>query len=320
MSQPNQPDGFGRWETFQACTLDMTQQGHDAESASQICTDIQHRAEKGLLYKSADSFEILKGKDGAMYVYGPASWEVPDMEYPVPDVATVEFQQNFLKKLFAMPDEYQNVSIDHQSLIIGKPVKKMVGDDGQTYYSHVHEKGMMLITKIRGDINLGWVKKYRDDIENGVYKMYSIRASNATRQLSMLDGKKVNKLLNGDPIEVAIVKQGCCPKAGPLKIISKSAETIDKTLPLEAQMTQLYNQTADNLETVLNTKIESSPPLEIKPEKTPVPSVAERINQLFSNFEIKSSQQQSVQTVDAKPDLTREQIFQKYFPEKKRSE
>lgn len=232
MSETQKP--FARFESFNACVLEMmNEQHHNKEDAQAICGSIEHRAEKGMLYKATDNFEVIKKSNGDMYVYGPASWETPDMEYPVPDVATIPFQKNFLKKMFEMPEEYRNVSIDHQSMIIGRPVQKTVGDNGQTYYSHVHEKGMMLITKIRGDTNLAWVRKYRDDIEKGVYKMYSIRASNATREPSVMDGKRVNLLKDGDPIEVAIVRQGCCPKAGPLTVISKSGENLSLKFDIE---------------------------------------------------------------------------------------
>jgi hypothetical protein len=191
-----------------------------------------------MLYKIDDSFSVVKSKEGDMIVVGPASWEVADMEYPTPDYPTIESQQKFLKKLFEMPEEYRNVSIDHQSLIIGKPLLKAIGDDGQSYFSHVHEKGMVLVTKIRGDTNLGWVQKYRDEIQRGVYKMYSIRASNTVREPAIIEGKRVNKVLDMDPIEVAIVKEGMCPKAGPLEVVAKSAEgSLVKTLEDLSKMT-----------------------------------------------------------------------------------
>ena len=222
MSEIQKP--FARWQSFEECESEMMSQGHDKTSAGAICASIEHRAEKGMLYKASDTLEVIKSKDNKMIIYGPASWEVADMDYPIPDYATVKFQIGFLKKLFEMPEEYRNLSIDHQSLIIGKAVQKAIGEDGQIYYSHVHEKGMMLAGEIRGDTNLGWVKKYREDIQKGVYRMFSIRASNATREPAVVEGRKVNKLLDGDPIEVAIVKQGMCPKAGPLEIVAKSAE------------------------------------------------------------------------------------------------
>lgn len=295
MSEIQKP--FARWANFQECKTEMmTQQHKTEEEAGTICGAIEHRAEKGMLYKGAETLEVIKSKDNKMIIYGPASWETPDMEYPTPDYPTVEFQVNFLNKLLSMPEEYRNLSIDHQSLIMGKAVSKAVGADGQTYYSHVHEKGMMLVGEIRSDTNLGWVKKYREDIERGIYKMFSIRASNATREPALIDGKKVNKLLDGDPIEVAIVKQGMCQKAGPLEIVAKKA---GKTIELVKRLGDLQKMSWE--ECIAQA---SADPDVDDPEA------------LCGWLKANGSNAKSAEKPVEKPDLTAERIIQKYFPVK----
>jgi hypothetical protein len=42
---------FGRWEDFEACVLDMKDQGHSLESANKICGAIKARVEKGEIFK-----------------------------------------------------------------------------------------------------------------------------------------------------------------------------------------------------------------------------------------------------------------------------
>ncbi len=51
---------FARWATFAECKLEQMQIGHSEESAKNICGAIQARAEKGLLFKSMPTIEIIK--------------------------------------------------------------------------------------------------------------------------------------------------------------------------------------------------------------------------------------------------------------------
>ena len=208
MSEFDVSKPFARWENFGACVLDQRKLGHGEESAKKICGAIKERAEKGMLYKTADlgSLEVLKGTGNDLIVGGPASWDVVD---PANDWVTVKAHQSFLTKFFKLNPKYRNVSIDHSSLIIGEPLLQYP-DENPRYFSHVHEKGMYLISKIRDD-NMEYTKEYRQKILDKEYKMYSIRGKAINPQFIEKNGSKIRKIDDIDPIEVAIVKEGMCP-------------------------------------------------------------------------------------------------------------
>ena len=210
---------FARWKNLEACRLEQMQIGHVEKDADTICLSIKERADKGLLYKAAPTLEILKSKDGELIVAGPASWECEDYEH---DIVTTEAQVDFLTKFFQLPPEYRNVSIDHSNFQIGVAIPRWPEDDPK-YFSHVHEKGMYLITKVRSD-NLAHSQHYRQLIRDGIYKMYSI-SGKPLRCDGPCDRamrtEKLRKLFGIDPIEVAMVKEGMNQKAGPLQTLSK---------------------------------------------------------------------------------------------------
>jgi hypothetical protein len=202
---------FARWKNFDDCKLEQMQIGHDEESAGNICGAIQERAEKGLLFKALNSFEILKSADNELVVGGPASWEMRDYE---DDIVTTEAQVNFLKKFFSLPEEYRNITIDHSNFQIAKALLQYP-EENPRWFSHVHEKGMWLIAKIRDD-NLTHTQHYRKLIRDGVYKMFSIsgkpiRCDGPCEKHLRLN--KLRKIFDIDPVEVGIVKEGMNSKS-----------------------------------------------------------------------------------------------------------
>lgn len=221
MSEIQKP--FARWPDFAACEREMMDTGHDKESADKICGAIQARAEKGMLYKSLGTLEILKSEGNELIVAGPATWDLVD---PENDWITPRGMQNFLTKFFRLPEEYRNISIDHESLIIAKALLRHPQENPR-YFSHVHEKGMYLIAKIRDD-DLSYTKQYRQLIKDGTYKMYSIRGKAINPQMIEKDGRTVRKIDDIDPIEVAIVKEGMNPKAGPIEVLKEKTSVLTK--------------------------------------------------------------------------------------------
>jgi len=204
-------EAFARWNNPEECCLEQKSLGHDDKNAKTICDGIMERAKNGTLFKALPSLEILKAKDGELIVGGPASWELLD---PEDDYVTTEGQVNFLKKFLQFSPEYRAITIDHTNFRIGTALLQYP-EEKPTYFSHVHEKGMYLIAKIRND-NLKKVQQYRDLIKKGEYKMFSI-SGEPTRCDGPCDKtqrtEKIRKVYDIDPIEVAIVKEGMNPKA-----------------------------------------------------------------------------------------------------------
>jgi len=165
---------FARWKTFEACSLEMQKLGHNEESANAICASIEDRAKKGMLYKADDTaLHILsKADDEELVVAGNASWDIVD---PQRDQLTVQAQVKALEREFALPKEYQTVTVNHKEFKLGQPILSYTDRKGETHYSHVHEKGTYLIAQIRND-NLTTTKYYRDKIRKGNMTGYSVTA------------------------------------------------------------------------------------------------------------------------------------------------
>ena len=273
MSEVSKP--FAHWESFSACVVDQRSLGHSEESAKKICGAIQDRAEKGMLYKTAemDGLEVLKASGNDLIVGGPASWDVVD---PANDWVTVKAHQKFMEKFFKLPAKYRNMSIDHTSLIMGEPLLKYP-EENPRYFSHVHEKGMYLISKVRDD-SLSYVREYRDKILNREYRMYSIRGKALNPEVIQKDGRAVRKIDDIDPIEVAYVREGMCPmpKIEVLKekTMEKESAFLEKATKEELEQALLAKyQERDALEAVLYPpmKISSEAPTGFNDADKPVP-------------------------------------------------
>jgi len=211
---------FARWETFEACCLEMSNLGHTPEDADSICKGIGQRIVDGTLYKSKDTMEIVKaGKD--IYTYGPASWEVLD---PEGDFITTEAQRNFLHKLFnVVPERYRNIMDEHDDFQAGEPLLSFKGPDGKRYHSHVHEKGMMLCTKARPDDGLLRTTEVRKKLLDGTYKSYSIAGRPVRYETKMDKGAKINYHFDIDPHEISYCAQPMNPAVvGKVEVIQKA--------------------------------------------------------------------------------------------------
>lgn len=199
---------FARWKNIEACKLEQQSIGHTEKAAENICLGVQERIKSGTLFKALPSLEILKSEGDDLVVGGIASWEMVD---PENDYITTKAMTKFLTKFFALPEEYRNISIDHTNFQIGKALLYYPEDDPK-YFSHVHEKGMYLISKIRND-KLARTLKYRSEIRDGLYKMYSISGEPMEHKSVVKDNTVIRQIYDIDPFEVAIVKEGVNPKA-----------------------------------------------------------------------------------------------------------
>lgn len=219
---------FARWETFDACVIEQKDAGHDEESAKKICGAIQERAEKGELYKSADqqNYDVICKSDSELIIGGFASWELVD---PENDLITAEAQAKYLQKLFKLPPEYRNIMVGHSNYKIGEPLLKYE-KDGQEYFSHVNEKGLYLLAKIRND-NFKTTQKWREKILKGEMSMYSIaglplESEYIAGEVDHVDkdgtesGPVVRKVTDIEPWEITVCEKGVNPKAK-FKVLAK---------------------------------------------------------------------------------------------------
>jgi len=212
---------FARWQTIDACKIEQQSIGHTEKAAETICLSVQERIKTGTLFKAPPSLEILKAKGDDLIVGGIASWELVD---PENDYITTNAMTKFLAKFFSLPMEYRSITIDHGNFKIGTALLQYP-EENPEYFSHVHEKGMYLITKIRKD-NLQRTRKYRKEIMAGDYKMYSISGEPIEKRNVVRDNTVIREINDIDPFEVAIVKEGVNPKAN-FQVLHKQ-ETEDK--------------------------------------------------------------------------------------------
>ena len=210
---------FARWESEEACLKELGLY-HAIEDAKVIIAMIKDRVKNNTLFKSfPEEMEIIKIND-EIIVYGICSWEKVD---PQNDVVTTQFMTSFFDKLFNNVEErYQNCMVDHKNFQGGIPLRKWTHPEtGKTYYTHVHEKGAMLVSKVRDDDGLTITQQFRELVLAGIYKSYSIsgRPLNTTRK--MIDGREINFRVDGEPIEITYCKRGMMDVAK-FDVISKT--------------------------------------------------------------------------------------------------
>jgi hypothetical protein len=217
-------EGFARWEDYSACTLEQKSIGHDSKSASIICDGIQARAKAGLLYKSTPPLEIIKSAGSELIVGGYATWELVD---PEKDLITTKAMVNYLRKFFALPAEYRNIQVDHGNFNAGKALLNYTTPEGKSYYSHVNEKGLYLVSKVRNEDGLHRTTQVRQDIKQGIYRMYSIAGQALNPSVEQVDGEQVRKIDDIDPYETSYVKEGMNPRAE-FQVLAKTQNEIRK--------------------------------------------------------------------------------------------
>jgi len=217
---------FARWKDFASCETEMMNTGHDKESADKICGSIQARAEKGELYKSCDqeNYDIISKSSQDLIIGGFASWELVD---PENDLITTEAQVNYLQKLFKLPVEYRNIMVKHGNYKIGTPLLKYQAADGTEHFSHVNEKGLYLLAKIRND-EFQTTQKWRNKILNGEMSMYSIAGQPLPPIKEEMQGTtSIRTIVDIEPWEITICEKGVNPKAN-FKVLAKQEELLEK--------------------------------------------------------------------------------------------
>jgi len=216
---------FARWETFEACSLEMQKLGHDEESANAICASIEERAKKGMLYKADDTaLHILsKADDDDLVVAGNASWDIVD---PQRDQLTVGAQAKALERFFGLPREYQTITVNHKEFKLAQPTLSFTDNKGERHYSHVHEKGTYLIAEIRND-SLATTKYYRDKIRKGEMTGYSVTALPLEFELIKGDnGQQIRRVDDMEYHAVTLCEKGVTK---PVNQRSNDVHVISKT-------------------------------------------------------------------------------------------
>jgi len=207
---------FARWNDYSECILEQEGLGHSTDEARDICETIGERVKTGTLYKAFPRMEVVKaGRD--LYTYGPATWELLDSEG---DFITTKAMTKFLSKLFTKAS-YRNIMDEHGNFQAGEPVLSFRAPDGKRYYSHVHEKGMMLAAKVRPDDGLEKTRELRRKITTGEYQAYSIAGRPIDFKEQFEKGQKVTYHYDIDPDEISYCRQGINPMAT-FKVIKKS--------------------------------------------------------------------------------------------------
>ena len=198
---------FARWNSEATCLEEMLGL-HGENAANAIVAGIKERVTTNTLFKSADSEMIVLSKagDAEIVVIGPCSWEKVD---PEDDLITAKAMSKFFNKWFnVVPERYQNITLNHKSFQAGIPLLSYQGSDGQMHFTHVHEKGAILISKVRDDDGLVQTKDLREKILNGTYKSYSIYGVPIDIAEKNIDGRDVNVINDIDPGDVTYCRAG----------------------------------------------------------------------------------------------------------------
>lgn len=230
---------FARFENFEECTFEQSKLGHSKEDSEKICGEIKDRAEKGILYKAVDSnLEVLSKGNDELVVGGFSTWELVD---PERDIITTKAQVSFLQKLFALPPEYQAITVNHKEFKLGTPVLKYTNGEGQEFFSHVNEKGTYLISKIRND-NLRTTQIYREKIKKGLLASYSITGLPLTSEIVKAeDGQPARRVDDIEPWSVTLCEKDVMKAVNPkaeVQVISQPVNVSKATVPAQIDMSK----------------------------------------------------------------------------------
>jgi hypothetical protein len=220
MSTKTEP--FARFPDMQACTLEMCKIGHNTKDAETICMGIQDRALKGALLKATPlGIEVLtKAESEDIVLGGYASWETVDDEG---DLFTVDAQAKALQKFMSQPPEYQLITVNHglgpaSEFKVAHPILSYTDKHGQTYYTHVNEKGTYLLCKLRND-DMRATQYYRSKAKNGELNGYSVSSFALERK-----GNAVTDMEYGC---ITITEKGV---AKPVNPMSRDVKTLSKSV------------------------------------------------------------------------------------------
>jgi hypothetical protein len=221
------PEGFARFPDMPTCVSEMGKLGHEAKDAESICTGIMDRAEKGALLKATPTgLEVLtKAGSEDIILGGYASWETVDDEG---DLFTVEAQAKALQKFLAQPPEYQLITVNHglgpvSEFKVAQPILKYTDNKGQTFYTHVNEKGTYLLCKMRND-DMRATQYYREKAKKGELNGYSVSSFALDRK-----GKTVFDMEYGC---ITLTEKGV---AKPVNPMTRDVQTLSKKATLNAQ-------------------------------------------------------------------------------------
>jgi len=238
----------------------MQSLGHSREDAEDICGEIEGRAESGMLYKAQPEMQIIKSHNDII-LYGPATWELLDREG---DYITIKTMQRFAEKLFTKA-EYRAIMDEHSNFIAGEPLLSYVASDGRKYRTHVHEKGLMLVAKLRRDDGLQKTRQLREKVLSGQYRSFSIAGRPIDFKEEFVKGQRIVYHYDIDPDEISLCREGVNPKAR-FRMIEKSTLDKPKDAPEQwaAETEQLKQDVAPTRQDIYRTidrsrKVDSRP-------------------------------------------------------------
>jgi len=128
--------------------------------------------------------------------------------------------------------------VKHGNYKIGTPILKYKAPDGTEHFSHVNEKGLYLLAKLRND-DFQTTQKWRNKILNGEMSMYSIAGQPLPPIKEEMQGSTlIRTIVDIEPWEITICEKGVNPKAN-FKILAKETITqliIEVNTPMKQEI------------------------------------------------------------------------------------
>lgn len=218
---------FSRFESMNACSLEMKKLGHSAEDCNKICEQIRERAMKGALLKASPIvLEVLTKADETRIVLGGnAQWEIEDDDG---DILTTEAQVKALTRFFNQKPEYQLITLDHAKgplveVKAAQPQLKFTTKAGVEQFTHVHEAGTYFISEIRPDDGSKTTEWIRAEAKAGHFNGYSVNVIPLER-----DPTNSHRILDAEYTAITLTTKGRMlprnPRTRNVEVLSKAAK------------------------------------------------------------------------------------------------
>jgi len=185
-------------------------------------------------------------------------------------------------------ENFRNVMILHSSTQVGEVIPEYTDSTGKTWTSHVDDKGLFIVVKLRDDIQAA--REVWQAIKDGALRAFSIGGSKLKRYFKTLGGKLVSVIDKLDLHEISLVFSGANPaakfivlKAGctSCEPLSDYATSVTSTNQGEPSFINLsYGDISDVSETqapVTESQTRQEEPKEAAEEQAPVSPASEQL-------------------------------------------
>ena len=187
-------------------------------------------------YDALHTMDLIKSKDGRVFIAGYASPHVVDDEGHRIELPALRLG---LEQFMFVP-QFRNVMVAHTGIQVGTVVESAKDASGKLHKTHVDAGGLYVVCELRADIQPG--KEVIEAVKSDKLNSFSIRGRGLERAFKCEDGRCFWSISKLELYEITVCKRGVNPtatftllKSAPVKVSVQEADYIEEngTIGLE---------------------------------------------------------------------------------------